>query len=126
MVWLSFYGVISAFGASALAIGGWLVGTAIGTMCMASIVSVKNVTYSQDKKLVFVPGTWVPFIFIMAIFFTKYAVAVMLGSRLPIVDNVAFSGVISSIYGCLSGTFLGRTLAIWRALARATDKAALA
>ena len=44
----------------------------------------------------------------MAIFFTKYAVGVVLARQLPCALEAKFIGAISLSYGCLGGLFLAR------------------
>ncbi|MGE5820140.1 MAG: DUF6622 family protein, partial [Deltaproteobacteria bacterium] len=55
-----------------------------------------------------------------AIFFTKYAVGVILARQLPVANEPVFVGSISLCYGFLSGIFLARALVIRRSAQRTT------
>jgi hypothetical protein len=50
----------------------------------------------------------------MAIFFIKYAVGVILARKLPIANEQIFIAVVSFCYGLISGIFLARTFVIYR------------
>jgi hypothetical protein len=52
----------------------------------------------------------------LAMFFTKYAVGVMLARQLPVAGTFEFIGLVSLGYGFLSGLFLARALVVWRSV----------
>ncbi len=63
-----------------------------------------------------VPGSWWPLAVILAIFFTRYAVTVMLVMNGELRQVAAFAGTASFVYGLSSGFFLARTLGLSRLL----------
>jgi hypothetical protein len=115
MVALSFYGVLSAFGAAPLGLVSWIIGGAAAVWVGVTFALPRGVTYSIETRSFTVPGSWLPLVLMMAIFFIKYAVGVTLARQLSIVGMSGFIGVVSLCYGFLSGLFLARAFVIWRA-----------
>jgi hypothetical protein len=118
MIVLSFYGVLSAFGVAPLGLVFWVLGVAIAIGLGVMLAMPKGVTFSTETQSFFVPGSWLPLAFMMAIFFTKYAVGVILARQLPVASETAFIGSVSICYGFLSGVFLARAIVIWRTAMR--------
>ena len=114
MVVLSFYGVLSAFGSTPFALSSWLAGVAITVYLGLKFANSSGVSFATETRSFSVPGSWLPLALMMAIFFTKYAVGVILARKFPIAGELAFIGSISLIYGLLSGVFLARAVAILR------------
>lgn len=114
MIVLSFYGVLSAFGLSVVGLISWLAGVGVAVWLGVTLVSPSGVSFSTETQSFSVPGSWLPLALMMAIFFTKYAVGVILARQLPIASEPAFTGAISFCYGLLSGVFLARALVVWR------------
>ena len=115
MIGLSFYGVVSALAFSPVSLFCWLLGIGVATWFGVILSIPRGVSYSIEAKLFSVPGSWVPLALMMAIFFTKYVVAVVLARQLPFAGEVTFMGSISLCYGLFSGLFLARALVIRRA-----------
>lgn len=115
MIALSLAGVLSSFGAQPALIGIW----AIGLVAMATLVRqlfpLQGVIFNPESKRFFVPGSWVPFVVIMAIFFAKYSVAVMRGFGSSLLANGNFILLLSCAYGCFSGYFASRAVAFLKA-----------
>lgn len=115
MIALSLYGVLGAFGLTPLGLGVWLLGIAIAAGSgRGSTLLRRGVVYSEATRTFFVPGRWWPLALMMLIFLIRYAVAVAIARRLPVVETSAFVGLVSFGYGLLSGVFLARALAIWQ------------
>jgi Family of unknown function (DUF6622) len=114
MLVLSFYGVLSAFGINSFALTAWLVGIGIAVWIGLKTANLNGVIFTTESKSFSVPGSWLPLSLMMAIFFTKYAMGVILARKLPIASEPAFFSSISLIYGLLSGVFLARVIAILR------------
>lgn len=114
MIALSFYGVLSAFGPVPAGLAFWGMGAAISAGLGARLAAPRGASFSAETRLFFVPGSWLPLALMMAIFFTKYAVGVVLARQLPIAGESAFVGSISLCYGLFSGAFLARAIVIWR------------
>jgi hypothetical protein len=117
MVALSFYGVLSASGIAPAGLISWASGLGIAAAIGARLAPSAGVRFSTETHMFSVPGSWLPLASIMAIFFTKYAVAVVQARQLPIADDWVFIASISLCYGFLSGVFVGRSLAM-RGLAK--------
>ncbi|MDD5285121.1 MAG: hypothetical protein PHD54_04635 [Desulfuromonadaceae bacterium] len=114
MIVLSFYGVISAFGLTPFAITSWLAGVVISVWLGLKTANMSGVSFMAKTNSFSVPGSWLPLSLMMAIFFTKYTVGVILARKLPIANELAFIGFISLNYGLLSGAFYARAIAILR------------
>jgi hypothetical protein len=115
MIGLSFYGVVSAFGiGQPVSWVSWLAGMSIAGCLSVKFPSPLGVSYSTKDLSFSVPGSWLPFYLMMAIFSTKYTVGVILARQLPIVNEKSFIVSISLCYGLISGIFLFRALTIWR------------
>jgi hypothetical protein len=118
MIVLSFYGVFSAFGVVPVGLVFWVLGVAIAVGVGVKLATPQGVTFSSETQSFSIPGSWLPLAFMMAIFFTKYAVGVILARQLPIAGETAFVGSVSLCYGLLSGVFLARAMVIWRSATR--------
>lgn len=110
---LSFYGVASGLGMSTAALGAWIVG--IGVAVALGVISrwPRRAAFSKNENAFFVPGSWMPLLLMMLIFFTKYAVAVSLARKLPIASRSLFMVCVPLCYGFFSGLFLARAIVIW-------------
>lgn len=124
MIALSLYGVYSAFGTATAAIGAWLIGVATALAAGLVLALPRDVSYSEATQTFVVPGSWIPLALMMAIFFTKYAVGVILARHLPVANTVPFVASVSFAYGLFGGLFFARALVTWRAQsARQPDEA---
>ena len=92
----------------------WLVGTAAAVALGLALATPKGVAYDETAGSFAIPGSWLPLFLMMAIFFTKYAVGVVLVRRLPFAASAEFIGAVSFAYCCFSGLFLARAMVIWR------------
>jgi hypothetical protein len=110
MVALSLAGVISSFGIKVISIGLWAVGLAIVTVIGYKLFPVKGITYHSEQKYFFMPGSWLPFVVIMTIFFTKYTVSVLNALNSNLLSNPLFILMVSLAYGCFSGYFAARAV----------------
>jgi uncharacterized protein DUF6622 len=115
MIALSFYGVLSAFGMVPVGLASWVLGVAVSVGLSVRLAAPQGVSFSAESQSFFVPGSWFPLAFMMAIFFTKYAVGVILARQLPVASEMAFVSSVSCCYGLLSGVFLARAIVIWQA-----------
>ena len=120
MIGLSFYGVISAFGIVLTSLASWILGVAVAVGIGVKVAVPRGVTYSEKTQSFSIPGSWLPLVLMMAIFFTKYAVGVILARQLPIVGNPVFMMSIGLCYGFLSGLFLARAIFFWGFAVRST------
>ena len=110
MTALSMYGTYSALHASPWS---WILwaGAALATIAwFASGDLPTGVRYETAGRRFHLPGSWEPLALMMAIFCTRYAVAVALAMHPAWAQEVAVAAIVASIYGALSGVFMGRML----------------
>jgi hypothetical protein len=121
MVGFSLYGFIAAFGANAAAVAGWAATLLTVSLLIAATGFPRGVTYSREARSFTVPGSWIPFAVIMAIFFSRYAVTVALVMNPAWRQAAPFAAAVGALYGLSSGFFVGRTLTILRTRRRAAS-----
>ena len=114
MVALSLAGVESSFGLKLMPVLLWIVGLLLVTFVGYWFFRDTRVLYVPDKGVFYVPGSWIPFIVIMAIFFTKYVVAVMNALNVDAARTPAFAMALSLAYGCFSGYFASRAVNLYK------------
>ena len=114
MVVLSVSGVYSAFGLGLVEISAWFCGIGLAIWIGVVFGSRRGVSYSSELDLYHVPGSWLPLILMMTIFFIKYAVGFSLARHLTFAQTALFDDTISFVYGFLSGMFVSRALIVWR------------
>lgn len=110
MIALSLAGINSSFGIKPAPIAMWAIGLVIVTVIGFKYFRDDRVTFTRSSRSFFIPGSWIPFFVIMAIFFTKYVFAVMHAFDAEIVTTKAFVAALSLAYGCFSGYFSSRTV----------------
>jgi hypothetical protein len=115
MVCLSLLGVLSSFGIKFIPLSIWLGGLLVISFAFYRAFPLKGIIYYSSENKLFIPGSWIPFMVIMAIFFTKYVVGVMNGLQIPLVHDSNFIMLLSLIYGCFSGYFVSRALSLIQA-----------
>ncbi|MCY7306784.1 MAG: hypothetical protein LH632_11665 [Rhodoferax sp.] len=115
MTGISIYGTYSTIQAVPLCGVLWL-GAAVATAAwFASSDLPPDVHFDATQRRFQVPGSWEPMALMMAIFGTRYAVAVTLALHPQWTREVAVTAIVASIYGALSGVFVGRMLRMLRA-----------
>jgi len=114
---LSMWGIWNAFGPSAFAYGGWLAGVGAAVLLNHYARLPRQVSYSRDTRLFHVEGSWIPLSMMMAIFFTRYAIAVATAMQPALNGLPAFAAAVGLAYGLFSGSFLARALRILDAAA---------
>jgi len=121
MIVLSFYGVIDVFGLELAGLLAWLTGVVTASWLGYWLALPKGVIYFDEARTFFIPGSWIPLILMMAIFFTKYAVGVMTARQPGIAGEVEFITAISLFYGLFSGLFFSRLLVIRQAVSKSCN-----
>lgn len=106
------FAVLLAFGAEPLAYAGWLAGVGAATLVNRRLCWPKHVSYAAETGLFRVQGSWPPLALMMAIFFTRYAVAVVTAMKPGLAASPVFAATVGIAYGALSGAFLARALRI--------------
>ncbi len=120
---LSLWGIWGAFGASGFAYGGWIAGVGAAVLLNHYARLPRQVSYSAATQRFRVEGSWIPLTMMMAIFFTRYAIAVATAMQPALSGLPAFAAAVGFAYGLFSGSFLARalrTLAAARAPAKET------
>lgn len=110
---LSLSRVLSAFGAEPLALAAWAAGTAAALLLNSRLKQPAGARWSAASGTFHVPGSWVPMVLIMAVFFARYALAVSLAMKPDFVHSAAFASASSFGFGMLSGMFMARAWWIW-------------
>jgi hypothetical protein len=110
MIALSLAGINSSFGIKPAPMTMWALGLLTVTVIGFKHFRDDRVTFVRSSRSFFIPGSWTPFFVIMAIFFTKYAFAVMRAFNAEIVTTNTFVAALSLAYGCCSGYFSSRAL----------------
>lgn len=114
MILLSAHGVVAGFGYRWIGVGAWVVGMALAMPRNQALQLPRGATYSATPRTFTLPGSWIPLALMMVIFFTKYAVAVILALDHALNEATPFVAGICLFYGLLSGMFLSSALALWR------------
>ncbi|OUM03386.1 hypothetical protein A8M77_06035 [Variovorax sp. JS1663] len=124
MTGLSFYGMLSAFGDSPVALLGWAGAAAALLLTVQRWPLPAAARYDAATRRFHLPGSAVPLALMMGIFFTKYVVAVLMAMHPLLHLHTGFALAIGLLYGAFSGIFAARTLRLWK-LAIREDRAAL-
>ena len=124
MLGLSVQGMVSAFGMGGVAAPAWLAGAAVGTLMSWRLIDPAGIVAHRERGTLFLRGGWLPLGLMMAIFCTKYAVAVLLAMQDGLRQHVGFTALVCVSYGLFNGVFLGR-LARYVAAYRQPHRAAL-
>nr|WP_162577439.1 DUF6622 family protein [Variovorax sp. PBL-H6] len=124
MVGLSFYGMLSAFGDSPVALLGWAGAVTVLLLTVQRWPLPAATRYDAATRTFHLPGTAAPLALMMGIFFTKYAVGVLLAMHPEVAHHTGFALGIGTLYGAFSGIFAARALRLWK-LAIREDRGAL-
>ena len=110
MIALSLAGIDSSFGIKPVPITMWALGLLTVSAIGFKYFRDDRVTFSRSNRSFFIPGSWTPFVVIMAIFFTKYVFAVMNALDPNTATASTFVAMLSLAYGCFSGYFSSRAV----------------
>lgn len=118
MTILSAFGLWQAFGANVVAIAAWVVvfvaSLAVGWSLQPQD-GVRVMQYSSPmSNRIHVPGSALPLVLMMTIFFLRYGVAVSLAIDPSLRTQTVFVAVVGAVYGLSSGCFVARALRTWR------------
>lgn len=115
MVALSLAGIQSSFGLRPAPLASWAVALALSAWAGRCLFRENPVTYDRIVQAFRVPGSWWSLGVIMAIFFAKYAYAVIQALEVDLVKAPSFVVAMAAFYGLLSGYFVARALNLVRA-----------
>ena len=105
--------VLGTFGLDPLALAAWAAGTAAALLLNSALKQPAGARWSAATSSFHVPGSWVPLVLMMAVFFARYAVAVSLAMAPGLAHSAGFAAAASFGFGLLSGLFLARALRVW-------------
>lgn len=114
MITLSFLGVVTTFGGKPIPLALWGVGLVLFALLGSQYFPIQGSTYNQNERKYFIPGSWIPMLVIMAIYFTKYSVGILTGLQYSFIFHLHFIVITSFVYGCFSGYFAARSITLWR------------
>jgi hypothetical protein len=126
MTVFSLSGTVTAFGNSpqfATVLLVWAAATAAVVAVIASMSPDAGTTYDRASRSFALPGSWIPFALILAIFLTKYAVGIELAMQPRLAADSQFSLIVATLFGLFSGIFTGRAARLWRMAARPASTA---
>nr|WP_299005760.1 DUF6622 family protein [uncultured Shewanella sp.] len=75
---------------------------------------VKGVYFDPRTKCLFIPGSWLPLILMMAVFLTQYIIAAPSVLNSSLVESTHFVISLSLVFGVFSGCFFARAMNMWR------------
>ncbi len=110
MIALSLAGIHSSFGFLTAPLAAWAFGMAAATALGYTLFRDKRVAYDSGTSNFIVPGSWIPLVVILAIFFAKYVYAVMRAMNLEVINSPLFVAGLSGAYGLLRGYLAARAV----------------
>ncbi len=110
MIALSLAGINSSFGLRPIPLVAWGAAMVVATVAGYMFFRDKRIHRDATGGTFFIPGSWVPLIVMMAIFFAKYVYAVMSAFNADVIATPLFIGALSAVYGLLSGYFSSRAV----------------
>jgi hypothetical protein len=117
LIGLSLSGLWSTFGGNGLAelaIAVWIAAVAVAVLLNRFAKWPRKVAYTAATRSFLVEGSWIPLAAMMLIFFTRYAVNVMLAINPALAASPWLTAGIATAYGLMSGAFVARALRILR------------
>ncbi len=110
MTGLSMVGTYSAFHTSPWSWILWAGAALAAITWFASADAPAGIRYDSAQKRFHLRGSCEPLLLMMAIFCTRYGVAVAIAMHPAWAQDVAVAAIVASICGALSGVFVGRML----------------
>jgi len=110
MVALSLAGINSSFGLKPLPLFSWATALVIASLVGDYLFRDTAVKYNTTTRAFVIPGSWIPLVVIMAIFFAKYVYAVMRAFDAAVLNTTPLVVILSAVYGLLSGYFAAKAL----------------
>ena len=121
MMLMSVIGLLMTIGFVWKSILFWSLGAILATSLIAKFVVNSTVTYDQTIRRFTLRGSWIPLLIIVAIFCTRYLLAMCIGMNLKIVQELYFVPAISLILGSLSGYFIAQGVHYFRIIKPITN-----
>jgi hypothetical protein len=114
MLSLSALGIASSFGVHFLSFTLWLCGIAVAFTINHWIASPRGAHYISAEQVFSLPGSWLPMVLIMVIFFTKYLVGVLLALHPETIHQHSFVVSACLLFGLSSGFFFARAFCVYQ------------
>ena len=121
MTALSLVGVISAFGNSSQALLAWFAAAAVVCTASLQVLRADRVQYDAGARSFQMPGSVVPLVLFMGIFFTKYVVGASMAMQPALAHNANFALIVCALYGSFSGIFMARAAVLLRVALRQSN-----
>ena len=125
MLYLSLSSMADKFGLRDATIGLWAVGAVAGAALSFTLTS-GAIQVNRAAGTLIQRGSAVPLVLMLAIFFSKYAVAVVFAMQPALTQNVLAVAAVCLLFGLFNGIFLGRLLRYLNAWLRAEAAATAA
>jgi hypothetical protein len=106
MLGLSLQDIAAKFGLGGLALAAWAGAAALALM--VSMARGNRAVAASTPGTLHVRGSWVPLALMMAVFFTKYTVSVVLAIAPQLREDGPFVAIVCALFGVFNGCFLGR------------------
>ena len=106
------WGNYSAFGWQAAPLLAWGLGMASSAALVLRSGWPGGARFNAERRLFFVPGSWLPLGLMMGIFVGKFALGMSLALQPALAHSIVAAVGSSAAFGLLSGAFLGRSRAI--------------
>ena len=104
---LSLAGVASTFGLRAAVEGPWLAGGLLGFVIARFALPAPRASYQADGRFLVAGSAW-PLAMMMAVFFVRYAVNVMLAIAPARAQDLGFAAIVALLYALPAGLMAGR------------------
>lgn len=118
----SLWGVISAFGGSAISLLLWAVGVLLSVSVLRGLFGPRGLARGEAPSKIHVPGSWAPLILIMGVFLGRFMIGFAQGAHLPLAIHALFAPGVSVALGMLSGGFAARAIAVQRFAVRSQSE----
>lgn len=103
----SIHGVVESFG-SGVAVAAWLAVVVVALAIGWALGPRRDVRYDADRRAFAIPGSVVPLVLMLAIFLSRYVIAVMLALHPDLHAAPVFAIVAGAVSGLASGIFAAR------------------
>jgi len=125
MLYLSLDSMASRFGLDGMTAPLWALGAAAGGTLSWALTN-GNIAVNRSAGTLLQRGSWVPLVLMLAIFFSKYAVAVVFAVHPELHQSLAAVASVCLMFGVFNGIFFGRLVRYLSAWQRAEVSAAAA
>jgi hypothetical protein len=115
----SLWGTASVFGVQPLVLAAWSLGWGATLMLGRQVPWAAGVRHDAASNRFHLPGSVLPLLLMLGVFAVRYVVAVTLAFHRDWAADAAFAGVVSAVYGALSGLLAARAMCILGSARRA-------